>query len=168
LRNFLKGWGRNIRGECNRKREDIMRQIQEMDESGVNDGHNQDERLKLTYQLEEELEKVMEAEEIYLKQRGGGKWTLEGDGNTKFAHLMANGRRRKKLILSLENHEVSVTSPGQIHEVIYGYYKNLFGKHPAKGVKLGGGLGDRGEIISGRQCIYNKTFHGRRGEEDCV
>jgi hypothetical protein len=81
---------------------------------------------------------------------------------------MANGRRRKKLILSLENQEVSVTSPGQIHEVIYSYYNNLFGKHPAKGVKLGGCLGDRGEIIRWRQCIYNKTFHGRRGEEDCV
>jgi hypothetical protein len=54
-------------------------------------------------ELENELEKIMEAEELYWQQRGGEKWVLEGDDNTTFYHLIANDRRRKKLILSLEH-----------------------------------------------------------------
>jgi len=51
----------------------------------------------------------MEWEELYLIQRRGEKWTLEGDANTGFFHLAANGRRRKKQILSLEHEGTNVT-----------------------------------------------------------
>ena len=43
--------------------------------------------------IELELERVYEAEELYWQQRGG--WILEGDANTNFFHLAANGRREK-------------------------------------------------------------------------
>jgi hypothetical protein len=32
-----------------------------------------------------------------------GEWVLEGDDNTGFFHLVANGRRTKKLIYSIEH-----------------------------------------------------------------
>jgi hypothetical protein len=38
----------------------------------------------------------MEEKEIYWQQRGGEKWILDGDNNTDFFHLAANGRQRKK------------------------------------------------------------------------
>jgi mannosylglycoprotein endo-beta-mannosidase len=98
LRNFLKGWGRNIRGEYKRRKQELLQQILKTDVEEPTGG-----QLCRRYQLEEEVEKLMEAEEIYWQQRGGGEWTLEGDGNTKFFHLLANGRRRKNLILSLEH-----------------------------------------------------------------
>jgi len=34
--------------------------------------------------IEEELEKVNEAEELYWQPRGGEKWIFEGDSNTNF------------------------------------------------------------------------------------
>jgi len=44
-----------------------------------------DEELnKKRLQLEVELEKIMEAEEMYWQQRGGEKWTIEGDTNSSF------------------------------------------------------------------------------------
>jgi hypothetical protein len=71
LRGFLKGWGRNVRGEYRRRRDDLIRQIQIIDVEWVGESPLQEERIKQRYQLEEELEKVMEAEELYWKQRGG-------------------------------------------------------------------------------------------------
>ena len=70
----------------------------------------------------------MEIEEMYWQQRSGKKWTLEGDMNSCFFHLVANGRKRKKTILSLNCEGNTITEPDQIQGVIYNYYKQLFGK----------------------------------------
>jgi mannosylglycoprotein endo-beta-mannosidase len=89
--------------------------------------------------LEVKLEELMEAEEIYWQQRGGGKWVLEGDGNTSFFHLVANGRRRKKSILSLNHEGARLTVLDTIQEVIYDVYKKLFGSQPKRRVFLSEG-----------------------------
>ena len=65
----------------------------------------------------------MEIEEMYWQQRSGKKWTLEGDMNSSFFHLVANGRKRKKTILSLNCEGNTITEPDQIQGVIYNYYK---------------------------------------------
>jgi hypothetical protein len=90
-------------------------------------------------EIETRLEKLMEMEEIYWRQKGGEKWILEGDNNTTFFHLVANGRRRKKIISCIENEGVNVTDPEQIQKTIYEFYKKLFGKQPERNVTLGGG-----------------------------
>ena len=49
---------------------------------------------------------------------------------------MANGRKRKKTILSLEHEGSVVTNPSDIQGVIYSYYKQLFGKKAPRTVSL--------------------------------
>jgi hypothetical protein len=71
LRDFLKGWGRNVRGEYRRRKEELMQQIlktnvEESEGVSLHGG-----QLCRRYQLEAEMEKLMEAEEIYWQQRGG-------------------------------------------------------------------------------------------------
>ena len=64
---------------------------------------------------------------------------MEGDANTCFFHLVANGRRRKKTILSLDtgNGGGGATSdPDQIQKLIYNYYKQFFGRQQANSVGL--------------------------------
>jgi len=70
LRTFLKGWGRNIRGDYRRTKNCIIQQIQELDTNMENFGFNHDMSVK-RIQLEKELENIMGAEEIYWQQRGG-------------------------------------------------------------------------------------------------
>ena len=83
LLQFLKVWGDNLRGEYKRKKNDMLSQIQILDD--LMEAKATDEELnKKRLQLEVELEKIMEAEEIYWQQRGGEKWTLEGDTNSFF------------------------------------------------------------------------------------
>jgi hypothetical protein len=86
--------------------------------------------------LEGELENLMEEEEIYWQQRGGEKWILEGDRKTEFFHLAANGRRRKKTILSLEQGDDVTTDPRQIRGIIYNFYKQLFGSQDRTKIRL--------------------------------
>ena len=70
---------------------------------------------------------------------GGEKWVCEGDANTQFFHLVANGRRRKKTITMLESEGVTITDQNEIREAIYTYYRKLFGVQPETKVTLGDG-----------------------------
>ena len=72
----------------------MLLQIQELDAEIEKNGISA-ENIRQRSHLEQELEDIMGAEEIYWQQRGGEKWILEGDSNSKFFHL-ANGRRRRK------------------------------------------------------------------------
>ena len=111
-----------------------------------NNGLNHEMSTK-RLQLEKEWEDIMGAEEIYWQQRGGEKWILEGDSISNFFHLVANGRRRKKKILSLEHEGETLNDPTQVPSVIYAYYKNLFGIQPPRTVRLAEGVWeDRGRL----------------------
>lgn len=54
------------------------------------------------YEIEAELEKIYNMEEIYWQQRGNALWIMNGGANTDFFRQFANGRRSKKAIISLE------------------------------------------------------------------
>lgn len=88
----------------------------------------------------------MNEEEVYWQQRGSEKWILQGDANTTFFHLVANGRRRKKMILNLEEEGRQIVDPKEIQDIIYSFYKKLFGYQPERRVRLA----DRVWEVSGR------------------
>jgi hypothetical protein len=44
-----------------------------------------------------------EEEEMYWFKRAHEKWLLEGDNNTEYFHMIANGRKRKNSILVFTN-----------------------------------------------------------------
>ena len=55
------------------------------------------------------------------------KTLLEGGDNTKFFHLVANGKHRKQYIYKLENDQGVVVGDDQLKSHITQFYKNLFG-----------------------------------------
>lgn len=113
LRSFLKGWGGNLKGEHKRVKEEILHHIRLLDEHDQ-DGGLDETQYEERYRLEEELEEILAEEEIYWQQRGSEKWVLQGDANTNFFHLLANGRRRKKMILHLEEEGRQIVDPKEI------------------------------------------------------
>jgi hypothetical protein len=66
-------------------------------------------------------------EELKWYQRAKVKHLLQGDANTKYYHLLANGRHRKTRIFQLEDGESIITGDAQLKEHITSYYRNLFG-----------------------------------------
>uniref|UniRef100_A0A453N1K1 Uncharacterized protein n=1 Tax=Aegilops tauschii subsp. strangulata TaxID=200361 RepID=A0A453N1K1_AEGTS len=52
---------------------------------------------------------------------------VQGDDNTQFFHMIANGKHRKKKIIQLEQDEGTVIGHENLKSYISNYYKQLFG-----------------------------------------
>ena len=50
-----------------------------------------------------ELEELLLREDVHRRQKVRVKWAREGDCNSKFFYMVANGRRNMKFIKILEN-----------------------------------------------------------------
>jgi hypothetical protein len=81
----------------------------------------------LKHVVNERLAELLREEELKWYQRAKVKHLLEGDTNTKYYHLLANGRHRKTRIFQLEDGDSILTGDAQLKEHITSYYKNLFG-----------------------------------------
>ncbi|RVW27936.1 Transposon TX1 uncharacterized 149 kDa protein [Vitis vinifera] len=74
-----------------------------------------------------ELEDLILREEIHWRQKARVKWVKEGDCNSKFFHKVANGRRNRKYIKSLENETGLVLNNAvSITEEILLYFEKLY------------------------------------------
>lgn len=65
-------------------------------------------------------------EEHYWFQRSHQKWLLEGGCNSKYFHRIANGRKRKNTIFSLEAESGNISDPKMLLQHATDYYRALF------------------------------------------
>lgn len=84
---------------------------------------NQLEKRKL---LKKQLQKVAAEEEILWKTRARQRWLKEGDGNTKFFHAMANGRRRENSIFAVEDVGRTIYREEEKREYFYNKFKEIY------------------------------------------
>jgi mannosylglycoprotein endo-beta-mannosidase len=68
-------------------------------------------------------------EEIYWLQQSKATKLLKGDDNTKYFHMLANGRRRKTKITQLEQKEGIIVGDANLKDYITNCYKRLIGPH---------------------------------------
>ena len=54
------------------------------------------QEVELRYHLKGQLTKLLREEEIYWLQRSKATKLLQGDDNTKYFHMLANGRQKNK------------------------------------------------------------------------
>jgi hypothetical protein len=66
-------------------------------------------------------------EETKWAQRAKVKHIQEGGSNTKYFHLIANGKHRKKRIFQLEQDEGTIVGQENLKTFITEFYKQLFG-----------------------------------------
>jgi hypothetical protein len=71
--------------------------LDELDKKAEHTWLNDSER-DLKHVLNERLAELLREEELKWYQRAKVKHLLEGDANTKYYHLLANGRHRKTRI----------------------------------------------------------------------
>jgi hypothetical protein len=83
--------------------------------------------LNLKHVLNERLAELLREEKLKWYQRAKVKHLLEGDANTKYYHLLANGRHRKTRIFQLEDGNDIISGDAQLKKHITNYYKTLFG-----------------------------------------
>jgi hypothetical protein len=77
--------------------------------------------------LNARLMQLLREEEIKWYQRSKANKLLQGDSNTRYFHLVANGKRRKSHIFQLEDGDRIIKGEDPLKSYIVDYYKNLFG-----------------------------------------
>jgi hypothetical protein len=67
----------------------------------------------------------------------GEKWVLQGDANTGHVHGIANGRKKKCTIFSLQHENRVISEEEELRKHIVEYYKKLFGREQSRGIHIG-------------------------------
>jgi hypothetical protein len=135
LRQHLRGWARNLGLASKREKENLMSQILRLDVQADSSGLDEDEWAQ-RYYLEDQLLQIVSAEEEYWRQRGRVKWALQGDANTAYFHAVANGRRRKCTISTLNLGNEITNDTKKIQAAIYDFYRDLLGSAGSRSCSL--------------------------------
>jgi len=98
--------------------------------------------------VQKQILEILSEEELYWCKRAHSTWLLEGDNNTKFFHRVANGSKRKHIIMSLMDGDNIIEGDSDLIMHATDYYKNLFGPAPGNAFPLNVGLWENNEKVS--------------------
>lgn len=119
-------WNKESFGVLSQFKASIQREIEDIDRL-EQEGLLSKEALGRRIVKRGELEKVLLKEEVLWREKSRVTWVKEGDGNTKFFHKVANGKRNRSFINSLENDQgVSCHNINSILEEIVRFFGNLY------------------------------------------
>jgi len=85
------------------------------------------QEIALKRYINERLAHMLREEDFKWYQRGKVKDFLQGDSNTQYFHLVANGKHWKKWIYKLEHEGQVITGEEALKRHITKYYKDMFG-----------------------------------------
>jgi hypothetical protein len=93
LRQMLKGWNNNVVGHYKKLKKDLISRIDILDKASETSGLSDTDRL-VKLDLESNLKKIVDEENISLKQKASNKFMLDGDENSKYFHLLAKHKKK--------------------------------------------------------------------------
>ena len=107
MRSFLRGWAKHISGIYKVEKERLLALIQSLDvkaETMVLPAA----KLHTKLNAEMRLKELLREEELKWALRAKVRRVVQGDANTQFFHMIANGKHRKKRIFQLEQDEGTI------------------------------------------------------------
>ena len=126
LRQHLRGWAKHTAGAYRKEKKRLLALLDNLDKKAEN-APLSDQDINLKHYLKERLVLLLREEEIKWYERAKVKTLLEGDVNTRFFHLVANGKHRKQHIYRLENDQGAVVGDDQLKSHITQFYKISLG-----------------------------------------
>jgi mannosylglycoprotein endo-beta-mannosidase len=130
----LRGWARHTAGSYKKEKKTLLSLLEDLDKKAESD-HPSDQEVNLKH-YKERLVTLLREEELKWYKRAKVKTLLEGDANTRFFHLVANGKHQKQQNFKLEDDQGVVVGDDCLKSHITNYYKDLFGQPEASGVSL--------------------------------
>ena len=121
LRRFLKGWAKNLSGKYKIEKEKLIKIIDDLDIKAETCPRSAAERATLR-EANNRIATLRRDEESKWAQRAKVKYIQEGGSNTKYFHLIANGKHRKKKIFQFEQDEGTIV--GDEHLKVY-IFRNI-------------------------------------------
>ena len=107
MRSFLRGWAKHLSGVYKIEKDRLLSLIQNLDvkaESTI----LMPVELQVKTEAEKRLKELLREEELKWALRAKVRTVVQGDANTQFFHLIANGKHRKKRIFQLEQDEGTI------------------------------------------------------------
>ncbi|GAU49881.1 hypothetical protein TSUD_408200 [Trifolium subterraneum] len=119
--NKLQRWGKKKRVRFKEEIEECVRRMNDL-------RGNQDEEVSMQYQESSERHAtLLIQEEGYWKQRAKMHWLQEGDMNTRFFHMSATARSKKKKVAKLiADNGTKAHTQKELCEVAKSYFDTLF------------------------------------------
>jgi len=125
----LSGWSSSKYGDIGRNIKALTLQLERLQrvESPTN--------LEEINQIQKDIDKLMEMEDLKWKQRAKRNWYVQGDHNTSFFHAWATEGRRSNHIGQIRDSEGRLwKEQGQIGRAFIGYFQDLFSSGGSVGV----------------------------------
>lgn len=152
IRHFLRGWAKNISGVYKKERDRLLKIIDALDIKAESIDLSTAERSTLK-EANDFVSKLRREEESKWGQRAKVKYVQEGGNNTKFFHLIANGKNIKK---NYGTSEPSIVYLRLLQEIVWCIAAKFF---------FSFGRSDRGypSTLSDGECYFGGCFYGGRG-----
>ncbi|KAM7491146.1 hypothetical protein LguiA_034067 [Lonicera macranthoides] len=103
LKKELIRWNKEAFGQIDEKV--IQAEAQLLDTESRMEIEDSEEAVEAVESARHQLNRILDQEELFWRQRAKVKWLKEGDRNSNFFHVMANHRRRKAKIHRIQNAE---------------------------------------------------------------
>jgi hypothetical protein len=101
VKKFLKGWDLNLKDHTTRYKNLLQKELLEIEKMEELNSLSAPLLERKTF-IQSELHRILEGQEEYWHKRLNLNWLLKGDNNTDFFHKVANGKKRKNTIFSLQ------------------------------------------------------------------
>jgi hypothetical protein len=147
LRKTIKGWAINRESEQNKLKKQLIAEYDALDILSETQPLSPGAKAQMK-NIAGELQKIWRNEEIKARQRSREREILEGDQNTSYFHAMANKRRRKKQIVSLDGPDGEVNDNAGMIGIVVQYYKKLFGAEEMMDINLSNYFWNHEEMVS--------------------
>lgn len=123
----LKIWNKDVFGSLTQQKATLSQQIERLDqeESAL---ELLEKDLLLRNKLKRGASNIFYKEEISWQQKSRLNWLKRGDANTSFFHKVANGRKARNFISSLNYNRSLVEEQEQIEKHLLDSFKALFFK----------------------------------------
>jgi hypothetical protein len=125
LRQYFRVWAKSTSGHYKKEKNEILNTLDRLDKKAEHTPLHVDE-INTKQCLNNRLAHLLQDEEIKWYQRAKTKDLLEGDSNTKYFQLIANGKYRKTRIFQLQHEDTMIEGEQVLNEYITSYYKDLF------------------------------------------
>jgi hypothetical protein len=125
FRSHLRGWAAHTVGIYKQQNVILVSTIDKLDVEAESCDLTAHERVELS-QAQDQLARLLWEQEIKYYHRDKVIDVLLDDNNMKYFQMMANGKHRKKRILSLDHENGKIKGQANLKHYVTGFYKGLF------------------------------------------
>lgn len=147
FKQYFKGWGVNLQSELRKQRARISDELKELEEIEEETGLDADQFLKKAELIKATMNSL-DQEESYWFNRCHEQWLLKGDSNTSYFQRIANGRKRKNTVISLEKDGEIIEGDENLLKHATEYYTELFGPEQTHDIHIEQSVWDELECVS--------------------